>query len=478
MLVTLFILPPTACDDWMELIPPDGLVLDEYWKTKEDLKATLMGAYQKFAQLDEMMFLYGELRADMIAEASRTPGNQQNIMEGNIYPDNNLCNWRNFYIVINYCNNVLKYAPIILELDQTFTEYSMKAFEAEAIFLRSLAYFYLVRAFKDVPLVLEPSEADDVEFFVKKSADTTILRSIKEDLVEYRFFVREDYGSLEINKGRVTTGAFLALLADISLWNFEYQDCINYVNEIEDMDYLLLPGGKWFDLFYPGNSLESIFEFQFDEALGQGNTLYDYTYFDWYKASVKALEIISLQASLEIIRGMGSLRYQDALIWKYCGSAPDGSTFRPGSSRRSCNWIVYRYADVLLMKAEALAQTGNYEQAEAIINRIRMRALMNPISVSHSSQAMEDAIMEERARELAFEGKRWFDLMRLGRRNNFSRKNELIEIIIQKVPSTQKLVLASKLTNPYSWYLPVYDEELERNNNLEQNPYYADYSRD
>ena len=103
---------------------------------------------------------------------------------------------------------------------------------------------------------------------------------------------------------------------------------------------------------------------------------------------------------------------------------------------------------------------------------------MNPIEIPNTAEAFEDAIMNERAKELAFEGKRWFDLLRLGRRNDYSRKNTLIEIIIEKVPATQKLILASKLTNPFGWYIPIEEDELERNSKLEQNPYYADYSAD
>ena len=80
--------------------------------------------------------------------------------------------------------------------------------------------------------------------------------------------------------------------------------------------------------------------------------------------------------------------------------------------------------------------------------------------------------MNERALELAFEGKRWFDLLRMGRRNNYARKDKLIEIIVSNVPSTQKRILAAKLTNPLGWYLPISKDEMERNKNLVQNPYY------
>ncbi len=65
-----------------------------------------------------------------------------------------------------------------------------------------------------------------------------------------------------------------------------------------------------------------------------------------------------------------------------------------------------------------------------------------------------------------------FVIERMGRRNNYARKDKLIEIIVANVPSTQKRILATKLTNPQGWYLPIYEDEIERNKNLVQNPYY------
>src|SRR6056297_2578767 len=177
LLFALLFLPLNACNDWLELTPPDGLVKDEFWKTKEDVEALLMGAYQSFANMDEKLFLFGELRGDMIITDNNTNWNERSIKEGNIYPTNSMCNWQDFYQVISYCNQVLKYAPIIQdpEIDPTFTEIQKQGFEAEAVFLRSLAYFYLVRIYKDVPLVVETTESDDADFFLAKSADSTIM---------------------------------------------------------------------------------------------------------------------------------------------------------------------------------------------------------------------------------------------------------------------------------------------------------------
>jgi hypothetical protein len=480
ILLVLTLIHVTACENWLELIPPDGLVQDEYWRSKEDVEAVLMGAYQKFAGLDEKLFLLGEIRADMITYDQNTPSSERSIIQGNIYPDNQMCKWTDFYTVIHYCNSVLLHAPEIQEIDPTFSEYKMKGFEAEAIFLRSLAYFYLVRTFKDVPLVLQPTETDGVELFLTKSADSTILRQIKADLEEARYFVTDDYGSVEENIGRARKGAILSLLADISLWNFDYEDCVQYINEIEELEYAMIPGNQWFRIFYPGNSLEGIFEFQFNQNLEQSNSMWGYTYYinKYYLTSAKALERLDQLNAREVIRGPGSLRSTDGMIWKYAGAAADGKTLRSGSERNSCNWIVYRLADVLLMKAEALSQLNEYDESLAIINQVRTRAGLNQVNIAYNREAFEEAILEERARELAFEGKRWFDLMRMGRRDNYNRKSKLIEIIIENVPSTQKLVLASKLTDPNGWYLPIFENELERNSKLVQNPFYAAYSTD
>ena len=469
-----------SCDEWIDLIPPGGLIREEFWKTKEEVKAVLMGAYESFAQLDDLLFKYGEMRADLVVGDNSIGGQDRKIMEGNIHPENYLCEWDKFYQVINYCNEVIKNAPAVQEIDNTFTDFYLQGLISEAKFLRGLNYFYLVRIFKDVPFVLEPNESDDSEFYLAKTDGEQILEYLITDLDQARQFATTDgYQTLEEIKGRATKAAFDALLADISLWLFEYEECISYVERIEaSADFELMPSAHWFELFYPGNALESIFEFQFDNSLGQNNSMYDLTrrFAYNYDPSQKALQLFAREYTSELYRGEDSSikKYgeNDYVIWKYIGRAPDGTTTRAAFEQRSCNWIVYRYADVLLMKAEALSQLNRFSEALDIINQIRARADIPLLDLPDSPVAYEDAILEERALELAFEGKRWFDLLRMGRRNNYARKNKLIEIIVKNVPATQKRILAVKLTNPLGWYMPVHELELERNKNLTQNPYY------
>jgi len=131
------------------------------------------------------------------------------------------------------------------------------------------------------------------------------------------------------------------------------------------------------------------------------------------------------------------------------------------------------------MKAEALTQldqADSYDEAYSIINQIRTRAGVPDVDPSYDPQGAEDAVLAERQLEFAFEGKRWYDLMRMARRNNYERKADLIQILISNVPSSQRLVLRSKLNDPYGWYMPIHVNELNANLNLVQNPYYSSFS--
>ena len=101
-----------------------------------------------------------------------------------------------------------------------------------------------------------------------------------------------------------------------------------------------------------------------------------------------------------------------------------------------------------------------------------MHSDVSPLILPDSKIAYEDAILEERALEFAFEGKRWFDLLRMGRRNDYANKDKLIEILVQDVPSTQKLVQKAKLSNPLGWYMPIHIDEIDRNREITQNPFY------
>lgn len=475
----ILVLLGSGCEDYLDQQPNDGLVRSEYWKNKEEVQATLAGAYKKFAVMDRILFIHGEVRADMLSAGTSLQSAQEKMMESNIQSNNVYAKWGEFYSVINLCNHVINLAPPVQDLDPTFSDYVLQQYIAEAIFLRSLSYFYLVRIFNDIPFVLEPSETDNADFFPSLTAADDVLANIKADLIEIRNRIPSVYPSVEHSKSRATKAAVDALLADISLWNFEYTDCIQYVEAVEQSGlYFLLPATEWFELYQPGFSLEGIFEIYYDNAQGQPNALYNATINqNNYLGSEYAQEVLSIETleAAEQIRGYGSLSLQNK-IWKYGGQFPDQETVRPAGTSASANFIVYRLADLYLMKAEAYSQLGDFDDALLYLNMVRQRANVEELKLSNNVQTFEDAILTERAKELAYEGKRWFDLLRMGRRNDYANKDKLIEILVQDVPSSQKLVQQAKLDNPYGWFMPIHIDEIDRNRNITQNPYY--YERD
>jgi len=387
----------------------------------------------------------------------------------------------------------------VLDRDQTFTENESKAFEAEALYLRSLCYFYLVRIFKDVPLVLEASENDAQNFYPPVTSEEEVFLQIIDDLNIAVVNLPTSYAKTEYSKGRATKSAAYALLADVYLYFEKYQACIDACDEVINSGlYGLIDGEDWFMNFFPGNSNESIFEIQFDKDLNQTNMLYRMmapaiggSYPDGNdEFRVSPFFVIDFEENPSDRRAGNRTYYafsgggwyvfdKTYILWKYVGteatsvvSGGGAAGYRMGNKESDANWIVYRYPDVLLMKAEALVQMSEFAQAANLINMVKTRALLEPISGITNKNTLEDIILEERAREFCGEGKRWFDLIRMARRNNRERISRFIEILADNKSYEKAEIIRGKYLNPFSWYLPIHQDEIDQNNNLVQNPYY------
>jgi hypothetical protein len=174
------------------------------------------------------------------------------------------------------------------------------------------------------------------------------------------------------------------------------------------------------------------------------------------------------------IRGDGgSVRAATSTVWKYVGAT---STSLRSPDQSSAHWFFYRYADVLLMKAEALNELGKGQDALDLIYTIRKRA--NALAATDlmpsatDKRLIQDFILEERSREFSFEGKRWFDVLRNAKRNNYERLNILLSMIAISVPSNMQQSAQAKMKDFNSHYLPIYLYEIQTNNMLVQNPFY------
>mgnify|MGYP001226994486 CR=1 FL=1 len=490
-----------GCSEWLHLEPESELIREEFWQTGDDVQAVVAGTYKELAGTVERLFKWGELRGDLLVPGSNISSMDRRIMDGFIYPENELNRWDKLYRTINFANTVLKFSPVVVERDQTFNENESRAFEAEALFLRSLSYFYLVRIFRDVPLVLEASENDAQDYYPVVSPEQEIFQQIIDDLNTAVKGLPTSYGKLAYDKGRATKSAAYALMADVNLYYENYQACIDACDQIIHSGLFgLIDGEDWFMNFFPGNSNESIFEIQFNKDLDQTNMLYqmlapyprDGTYPDGndeFRVSPYFVKEFEKNPSDRragnrtylAFSGGGWYRFATSyVLWKFVGTegtpsivtGAAASGYRIGNKESDANWIVYRYPDILLMKAEALVQLGGFQEAANLLNQVRNRALIPPAAETGNKNYLEDLILEERAREFCGEGKRWFDLIRFGRRDNYARMDRLIEILAENKSYEEAQIIRSKYSNPDSWYLPIHQDEIDQNNMLEQNPYY------
>jgi hypothetical protein len=170
------------------------------------------------------------------------------------------------------------------------------------------------------------------------------------------------------------------------------------------------------------------------------------------------------------IRGLGTTYGKTNFeIWKYVGINPDEER---GDILNDNNFIIYRLAEIMLFKAEALIELERFDEALELINELRDKRGIGALSLEPTVNAYEDALLDERARELASEGKRWFDILRIGKRDEYRRKELVISSLILNATADVIFALQIKFQDPYSWYLPISQTELETNLNLEQNPYY------
>lgn len=535
----------TSCSDWLRLMPDDSTIEEEFWQNGNQVESVVRSCY-RYLQEDNVMqriILWGELRSDEVQNGSAISVSETDIVNANVKSSNVYCNWASFYTVINYCNNVLEKAPNVRQLDANFDETTFRTYMAEAYTLRALCYFYLLRTFREVPLVLESSKSDNEDYNVS-NRDTTAwiayyqlpvaaadFSSQQYPLVDQEHYVVDrmiddlrtaaDYAAKEWegdeNYGRVTRRAAMALLADYYLWRAsinhllepqqsvaDYRNCMAMCDAIlaetsEMEDAALVSGANLLrQVFYDGNSAESIFELNFNtrgHQNGGTSTLYGNSL---KGRNPHLLAAVSLQALFNQnkassddadydYRSKDYFNARDNHIFKYEGqAAPDdfgskNATYTYRGSSSQANWIIYRLADIYLMKAEALAQIAtSAEEIDDVVtlcNKTYIRACTANEEVKDSldhnvyasSSDVQALVLAERQRELMFEGKRWFDLLRLARRNgDVSASWQHIESRYDDDVTT----IRNKMSSIAAWYLPIYHNEMKINGNLRQNEYY------
>lgn len=380
--------------------------------------------------------------------------------------------------------------------DLSLTSAEREQFKAEAKILRAMIYFDMVRIWGNVPLVTQSAgdiTSETIEdiypaYFPPQTDALTVYQQIEKDLLEgLQYAPNNDTSDKTLFSKSVARALLAKMYAEKPLR--DYDKVIEYVDALTNDGFALEENFE--DLFEvelidpnqpPSqqnkaidarlrNSKETIFEAQFF----QGNTnwvtwmmgrpLEDWNfYFTWLKWITPSRDLIRAFNSEP-----GDKRYVQTIVYYEC----DWSVYYPANNypftykcRSGFNSIIkMRYADILLLKAEALIDKGDYSGAVSIINQTRRRAgLTNlPASASASKESALAAYMKERRLELALEGHRWFDLVRL------DKVEEVMNAVYAKDEGRPAQVYP--FTN-MSYILPIPQDVIDQNPNLVQNPGY------
>ena len=564
----------SSCEDFLTIYPTDKVVLEDFWKTKNDVQNMVANSYGMMTERSflERLIVWGELRGDNVVEgtyASKHDALKQ-IMEANLLPQNGYTSWEQFYRIINNCNIVMKFAPEVINEDPDFTQGDLDVTMGEMLAIRALCHFYLVRTFRDIPLLKEAMVDDDQNLYQPQSTPLEAIDFILEDLYKAESLVMSsgNYPSDRDNKGRMTKNAVRAIIADVLLWKASfteyetgdpasskaiYTECITFCDSVLNnhmkyiLDYekenMIVSDGKqdnkyplehypakstvnsstldrvYSALFYSGNNRrESILELQFGSNQDNGNYL-PYFYGHTYKVGPLSAprDMVETGSSKSIYKATDYRRISNIYIpdgktdadkfpiLKYSYRAASGTLDKPsypssnslgvnthkdngdpfyGSSQ---NWILYRISDVMLMKAEALAYRNDtvgasnqdlkksFELVEAVYYRsnpyIKVPAdSLNRSASTSDAKTMQKLVLQERQRELAFEGKRWFDLVRKALRDG--KTKEMLDIMLDVKYETGKDAIESKMSAMDCMFFPIQEREIKTNPLLTQNPAY------
>ena len=504
----------TSCNDWLDVLPNNEQVTDDYWKSKEDVEAVIASGYYYMRQCVPTFIKWGELRGGSLYT---TATGDAKLQDFNMTANHSLCDWSNVYKVIGMANSVILYAPGVK--DDTYYEAILNSHLSEAYFQRAYCYLLLAKNYREVPLVMQAYVNDNASFDLAKSTETQIIAQVKED-VRTALATDAAKGTFEedwATKGRATKWALYALMADACLWSEDYDQCIEYCDKVLNAKDAFRPvfminTNDWYTMFYPGNSNESIFELNWDYSENQTNnfnSLFTLTASSPLRPTTRATERMKEETQVLKDEGLtedgrmgrmlmstyvpdngqaiGWASSNQYYIWKYYGTDVPDIT---GGARahQDANFIIYRVADLMLMKALALTMKGQGGWAEAVslVNKVRNRAALpnfkdidttSPDAAAQISQLDEmtliEEILDQREMEFMAEAKRWYDLLWLGRVGGGKYKTQFINKVVEGNQTTNQQWIRSVLQDENAWYMPIPQADIEHNKLLEQNPYYS-----
>lgn len=525
VILLLLLVSFSSCENFLDRQPLEELSKDKFWKTKADAELWTIGLYDALqGALGDNYFMWGEVRSDNQQQAG-TGTDQALFLTNTLTADMGVCNWANLYSAISSANFGIKYLSAISDL----TETELKLYLGQAYTARALMYFYAIRVWGGVPLLLEPYEGAEgqVEYNVRTSVDEVKKQIFKDLNSALSCF---DLGTPSVT--RFNRGAALAIQTDVHMWFKEYKEAIDASDKLIALKKYSFAANsdEWHQIFEsPVNSSEPIFFLDWDAQTDRKNGVCKYLASEGPSPNYKIRE--ALWDSLIIRKKDDRLLYMTdtvRMFYKnsmipiseetydiytqifYCNKfsrydasqdnsdisplMPSGRYVSPTEITYMPMIPLYRFSDIMLLRAEAFNKLGDGDAARSIVNDIRRRigylrteeipdpsfipdpdnpeqeipTIVVTIGEVTSENApdgtvLENVILQERQFELWGEGKRWFDLV---------RTDKVAEVMD---PILKERGVEEGFNDMRRILFPLHSSVFEANPLLEQNEPYTKY---
>jgi hypothetical protein len=439
--VLLILSSAASCKKFLDLKPVSVSTDQTFWKNENDANSSVAAGYALLrksltASSGLAFYAYGDLPADEYTTGEYRFADVANINWSISVPAAEtgdrmmiLRRYDAFYSAINQANRCIEKIPDIPTSEFASAEVKNNLI-GEAYFLRAFEYFFMARVWGDVPLVTStgnPIEQVDLP----RIAQEKVLEQCIKDVNTAISLLGWNYTSANNRAVRANKGAAYALLAHIYAWKGDYANCSIAASAVIDQNFYTMLNRVDFLNIFKGKSTEGIFEISQSEAnegMREGISTYtlktpylttrtDNAIFTLNKLTLTELYNDNMD-DLRFSKSFALLSTTDPICIKYANI-----TYNSGQNVTTAvahnNLIIFRLADILLLKAEALAAQNQFGPARTILDEIRTKAGLG--AWPGADAALFDGIIAERGRELFLEGHRYYDLIRLARKTGVSK---------------------------------------------------------
>lgn len=453
-ILTVFILTVitvTSCTKDLELVPVSQISTSSFWTNENDVAGALNGMYVRFRLTTENQYYWGEMRSGIMQQSiAGIVLSYQYLYKNTLNSSSGVPGWGNIYTVVHDANIILENAPKIKFTNEATKNNAL----AQAYAMRAFCYFVMVRTWGGVPLVTQSTNGVSESNQRPRATTEEIFTQIKKDISE----AEKLFSNNSFTTGRAVWSkpALNAFKADVYLWtakklgggNADLNIVITAINEIETGDVTLLDNFSSIFAYNNKGNKEIIFAVRYEDKESNMSLPFNASFI--HPQVAPALSQVDPATAIAISGADQAFSYlairdhvRDAFsekdqrrnasifdLFVYKPTFPNGvkslvvtiqnkyqGVLISGGRRWFNDYVIYRYGDILLMKAEAKNALGQDPSVE--INKVRKRAYganSNDFIFTNGSKATNDTeILKEKLLETAFEGHYWYDLVRFGK---------------------------------------------------------------